>query len=855
MKICPECKQEFPDDSLVCPKDGSDLFVKRIYNNDSDMLAGITLDNKYKLERRVGRGGMGAVYIAHHTKFNKQVAVKVLSRDMTEDPSCFERFKREAEASARIKHPNAVSVIDFGQTVEQIVYLVMEYVDGLTLRKLIERESRLTPERTVNIARQICAGIGAAHRAGIVHRDLKPDNVMIEIIDGQEVAKVLDFGIAKLKDSQQLSQITKTDSVLGTPNYMSPEQCSGGTIDHLSDIYSLGVMLYEMLAGRVPFQAASAPAVIVQHVTKDPTPLSQVSSVPEPLSHVVMRALDKQPSRRQQTALDLATQLEAALTISGIPNIAPTKPSVEINQWRVVFQGVLDKSESGQKKLLEGLQRNFNLSPESAQELLKGRKVSVKKTPTQQDAMRWAEKLRVIGADVKVEPIIEKPETNESARTISYQKDQTPVHDTNAPTLAGKATNKIIDDTQADIPLDPLLVVQGNEMLSYVTEQYVKSKSKINSDAETIKVQSDEAKAPYSGQMFATSTSASKNTNSQEKQPTTAYPWQVDMNGFIYENQSSEEVEAMIRAGRLRQTHRVRQGDSPWQDLGTVPEFRQIIEQINPYAFQPLTEMETVAQKEEQEQANRIFFRRFIELALVTLVIYIIVNFTMQYSQRRLLEDDLRLVLSDPQTTVKTLRSRINTAIKQRGLTIPQENVHITVDPPNHQVVVRIDYKRTILAIPLNYQAKRGIGNFNLPIEALAELSEGELDIVGLPSGEIERYKRDQAAKKAAEKLASYEGELATIKERDSVKKELGQFEAALQALNVSSIDSNGNPIYSKSSKINGQEYTKEQVQTRIIELKTSLANLENILYQQRLKKKQELESQIDKPSPTSQNK
>lgn len=846
MKICPECKQDFPDDSLlVCPKDGSDLYVKRIYNSDSDLLAGLTLDDKYKLERRVGRGGMGAVYVAHHTKFNKQVAVKVLSRDMTEDPSCFERFKREAEASARIKHPNAVSVIDFGQTSEQIVYLVMEYVEGPTLRKLIERETHLSPERTVNIARQICAGIGAAHRAGIVHRDLKPDNVMIELIDGQEVAKVLDFGIAKLKDSQHLNQITKTDSVLGTPNYMSPEQCSGGTIDHLSDIYSLGVMLYEMLAGRVPFQAASAPAVIVQHVTKDPTPLKQVSpNVPEPLSHVVMRALDKQPSRRQQSASDLANQLEAALTISGHPNVASNKSTGEITQWRVVFQGVLDKSESGQKRLLEGLQRSFNLSPESAKELLKGRK-SVKKTSSQQEAMKVAERLRVIGADVKIEPIIEKGEPNEPAKTISYQKDQPPIHDTTAPTLASQTASKINDDGQGDIPLDPLLVMQGNEMLSYVTEQYVKSKSKVSSDSETVKVQPEEI-VPTVGQIFATSTNTSKTTSNQQVDNIPQL-WQIDMNGFVYENQSPEDVEAMIRAGRLRQTHRARQGNNPWQDIGSIAEFRQIIEQINPYAFQPLTEMETVAKKEEETQANRIFFRRFIELSLVTLVLYIVINFTMQYSQRKLLEDGLRIALSDPQTTVKTLRNRINSVVKERGLTIAQENIHITVDPPNHQVIVRIDYQRTILAIPLHYQAKRGIGNFSLPIEELAALPEGELDIIGLPSGEIERYKRDQATKKAAEKLASYEGEPATIKERNDLKKELGQFEAALQALNVSSIDVNGNPIFSKSSKVNGQEYTKEDVQNRVTDLKTRLVNAENTLYQQRLKKKQELESQIDK--------
>lgn len=824
----------------------------------SDLLIGVILDDKYKLDRHIGRGGMGSVYIAHHTKFNKQVAVKVLSRDMTEDPTCYERFKREADASARIKHPNAVSVIDFGQTSDDIVYLVMEYVEGVTLRKLLEREKRLSPERTVNLARQICAGIGAAHRASIVHRDLKPDNVMIEIIDGQEVVKVLDFGIAKLKDSQQQNQITKTDSVLGTPHYMSPEQCSGGSIDYLSDIYSLGIILYEMLAGHVPFQATSAPAVIVQHVTKDPTPLKKLCpDVPEPLAHVVMRALDKQASRRQQSALDLSNQLEAALTISGIPNNGPIKSSGDPTQWRVVFQGVLDTSEAGQKKLLDGLQRSFGLSQANAQELLKGRKLSVKKTSSQQEAIKVAEKLRAIGADVKIESITEKTESSNvnnssNSQTIAYQQDQkTPINSVDR-TLEAQADDKSNAITKAATVYDPLLVTDGSEMLTYATEQYEKAKAKAasKSEAETVQVELNK-----SNTQTASEPTSANNENAAQYQTSKLMPkvWQIDTNGFIYENQSPEEVEAMIRAGRIRHTHKARLGNSPWQEVGTVPEFRKIIEQIFPHAFQPLTPMEEAAKKEESEQASRVFIKRMVELCVAVLVIYIIVTFTMQYSQRRLLEDDLRVALGDTNTTVKTLRERTRIAIEQRGLKIPQENVHITVDPPNRQVVVRVDYQRTILGIPLHYQAKRGIGNFNLPIDELASLPEGELDIIGLAPGEIERYRREQAAKKAADKLATYEGEQTTIKERSEVRKEIGQFEAALQLLNVTSVDNNGNQSYNKSIKINEQEYNKEQVQNHLFELKTKLTDLENTLYQQRVKKKQELESQVEKSSSVPQ--
>ena len=842
MKICPACKQEFEDNRIICPKDGKELIFKK---TASDLLIGLTLDNKYKIERKVGRGGMGSVYTAQHVTINKQVAIKVLSRDMTEDPNCYERFKREAITSGRIKHPNAVPVTDFGQTETGIVYLVMEYVDGPTLRKILEREKRLSPERTVSLAKQICAGIAAAHRANVVHRDLKPDNVMIEIIDGQEVAKVLDFGIAKLRDTQQLAQITKTDSVLGTPHYMSPEQCSGGTVDHLSDIYSLGVMAYEMLAGHVPFQAASAPAIIVQHVTKDPQPLNKLyPNIPEPISHVVMRALEKQPSRRQQSASELASQLEAALAISGLSNSGKITSS-EPAQWRVVFQGVLDNSESGRARLLDGLQRSFGISQTNAQELLKGRKLSVKKTPSQQEATKYAEKLRAIGADVIIEAIPEKLENKENTNTIAYQHNSSPLRQEEK-TLSAQSTQPSKNNNSNDIALDPLLMLDGSEMLNYVTENYAKSKAKAlsSSEIETIQVDSDTANSNNS----ATTSPNQNETLYQTTNLATDKNWDIDVNGFIYENQTAADIEAMIRVGRLRHTHRARQGKNSWQDIGSISSFRQIIEEISPHIFQPLEQIQVDEKRSEEQQAGQRFLRRFIELCVATLLIYIIVNFTMQYSQRRLLEDELRVVLGDSSISIKTLRKRINFAIEQRGLEVPKEDIHITVDPPQQQVIIRVDYKRTILGIPLSYQAKRGTGGFKLPISELIEVPEGELDIIGLPAGELDRYRREQALKKASEKLATYEGEKETLAERSKVLKELEQFQAAVPLFDVTSIDDKGNQIYSKSIKINEQEYDKEQVQNQINQLKTKLTDLENTLDQQRKNKKQELENQLTKP-------
>ncbi|MBK7992226.1 MAG: hypothetical protein IPK14_02085 [Blastocatellia bacterium] len=381
-------------------------------------------------------------------------------------------------------------------------------------------------------------------------------------------------------------------------------------------------------------------------------------------------------------------------------------------------------------------------------------------------------------------------------------------------------------------------------MLNYVTENYAKSKALSSSEIETIQVDSDTTNSSNS----ATKSSSQNETLYQTTNLATDKNWDIDINGFIYENQTAADIEAMIRVGRLRHTHRARQGKNSWQDIGSISNFRQIIEEINPNVFQPLEQIQVDEKRSEEQQAGQRFLRRFIELCVATLLIYIIVNFTMQYSQRRLLEDDLRIVLGDSNITIKTLRKRINSAIEQRGLEVPKEDIHITVDPPQQQVIIRVDYKRTILGIPLSYQAKRGTGGFKLPIAELTEVPEGELDIIGLPAGELDRYRREQALKKASEKLATYEGEKETLTERSKVLKELEQFQAAVPLFDVTSIDDKGNQIYSKSIKINEQEYDKEQIQSQINQLKTKLTDLENTLEQQRKNKKQELENQLTKP-------
>jgi serine/threonine protein kinase len=239
------------------------------------------------------------------------VAIKILNPDAGDDDALPERFKQEAEVAATIRHPNIVEVNDFGHTADGLLYMVMEYVAGASLREVIADEKRLPPERVVRLGSQICSAIAVVHAAGIVHRDLKPENVIVETIDGRETARVLDFGIAKMLDRVGL---TRMGFVLGTPEYMSPEQASAQPLDRRSDLYSLGIILYELLSGQVPFSGPKLRQILIRHAIEPPRPIAELRpDVPEALARVCMRALEKSPAGRQQTAAELAAELGAAI--------------------------------------------------------------------------------------------------------------------------------------------------------------------------------------------------------------------------------------------------------------------------------------------------------------------------------------------------------------------------------------------------------------------------------------------------------------------------------------------------------------------------------------------------------------
>jgi len=272
-----------------------------------DLLIGLTIGN-YLVTQKLGEGGMGAVYLAEHPSIGKKVALKVLHSEFSSNQEIISRFFTEAKAVNDIGHPNIVDIVDYGVIQaggnrEQLVYFIMEYLGGLTLSQLIRTESPLQPERALGIALQVADALSASHKCGIVHRDLKPDNIIL-MQRGRErdFVKLLDFGIAKLTSDQPGSRRTRTGIVMGTPAYMSPEQCEGrGNIDHRTDIYALGIVLYEMLVGRVPFIGEGYGEILVQHLTQPPVPLSQYRMMNPHLEAVVMKALEKRADLRYPT--------------------------------------------------------------------------------------------------------------------------------------------------------------------------------------------------------------------------------------------------------------------------------------------------------------------------------------------------------------------------------------------------------------------------------------------------------------------------------------------------------------------------------------------------------------------------
>jgi len=313
MTTCLNCGHQNEGGFLYCPQCGT----KAPESGDSgDSLIGRTLNQKYRVMTEIGAGAMGTVYLGEHIGLKKKVALKVLHPDLQLADESLQRFQREGIAAGKFTHPNAIQIFDFDKGENDTLYLAMEYVEGSNLKVFLRRKGRLPVATTLRLIRQILSVLSEAHRHGIIHRDLKPDNIMVTTgTRGELRIKVLDFGLSKLVDlSLDGSLRTVSGRIMGTPLYMSPEQCAGEEADGRSDLYAAGLILYEMLAGFRPFQDESTTELILTRTTKEaPSLLTEHPEVriPEVLDQIIHKALERRREDRYQHAEDMLTALDA----------------------------------------------------------------------------------------------------------------------------------------------------------------------------------------------------------------------------------------------------------------------------------------------------------------------------------------------------------------------------------------------------------------------------------------------------------------------------------------------------------------------------------------------------------------
>ncbi len=313
-KTCPICATTYPDTSLFCPADGTTL---RSDGSDTDLI-GTVIADRYLVSKLLGEGGMGRVYLASHLRLPQQAAIKVLHPSMAQDFAAVERFKREAANAAKIEHDRVARVFDFGDTKNGLVFIAMEFVPGQTLRSILEEQPRLPPSRAANLIYQVAEGLDAAHRMSIVHRDLKPDNIMVITDDtGLDRAKVVDFGIAKAVNEAagQRTQLTQAGSVIGTPEFMSPEQVFGEALDARSDVYALALVGYQMFTGLLPFDSSTPERSLTARIVSDPRTLADAAPEvqwPAALQEAFNHALAREPDARTGSALDFGDAVVAA---------------------------------------------------------------------------------------------------------------------------------------------------------------------------------------------------------------------------------------------------------------------------------------------------------------------------------------------------------------------------------------------------------------------------------------------------------------------------------------------------------------------------------------------------------------
>jgi len=308
MKYCPLCERKFDDSIVACEIDGATL---RLVGVKQDPYLGQLIKGRYNVSAKIGQGGMGTVYLAEQVSVGRKVALKVLQGSYASDDEFIGRFRREARLAASLNHKNIVTIYDFDQGNDGSLFIAMEYLHGEKLSDVIRRDGSLDVSRAIRMGLQIAEGLEAAHRTGVIHRDIKPDNIMVVGNRGAEEVKLMDFGIARLMDTGTMSNLTRTGMIMGTPAYMAPEQAEGSAISEKTDIYALGIVLYEMLSGSVPFKASTPSAVLIKHLQETPAPLRKLRrEVPAGLESLVMRSLEKKPQKRPRDMQEIAKELQ-----------------------------------------------------------------------------------------------------------------------------------------------------------------------------------------------------------------------------------------------------------------------------------------------------------------------------------------------------------------------------------------------------------------------------------------------------------------------------------------------------------------------------------------------------------------
>ena len=346
MKTCPTCQGSYPNNFAVCPQDGSALLEIGTWSEGS------VIRGKYRLVTKVGQGGMGAVYKALHLAFDELRALKVIAPELMTDELFVKRFKHEAVITRKLQHPNAVRVDDIDEAEDGRPFIVMEFIEGKSLKQIIREEGALPWQRVCTLMKQAAAALEAAHKLGMVHRDIKPENIsLVESPEGESV-KVLDFGIAKVKEARmgegQGLTLTGTGVVIGTPQYMSPEQAMGKRGDELdgrADLYSLGIVMYQMLTADLPFKADTTMEMLLAHMQKPPNPIWVVHpelGVPQPVAVLTMRLLEKNRDLRPASARALIQEIEKA-----------ERESSNVNRTRVLTAEDLRKAEADQSPFVD----------------------------------------------------------------------------------------------------------------------------------------------------------------------------------------------------------------------------------------------------------------------------------------------------------------------------------------------------------------------------------------------------------------------------------------------------------------------------------------------------------------------